>query len=230
MGFVVKKSGTIADITSEGLIVQAPFNSATTIFSLANSATIGTTSANTAIGATNALQVNGTDQYASRAFPSLGLPSAVPYSMEIFLRTTATLGATSVGLFGWVDGTSGDWSLFHKGASGALAFGLNGSSVANGVSASSGTLTTNVWNHVAVGYDGTNLSIFLNGSRIATRTYSTTAYGGSAAGTLYIGSDGATAQEHTGQVCGFRLCIGSTLIDPSGTTITVPPTLFGLTP
>ena len=98
--------------------------------------------------------------------------------------------------------------------SGAIEVSMNGSQN----SSATGVITTNQWQHHAVTYNGTTLSIFVNGERKI--SFNPTA--GSLLTTVAIGSSIAAAEYFKGYISNFRLVIGSTVYDPTQTTLTVP--------
>lgn len=226
-GFVVKKGGVEGVTVNESpKVTLLQFDSATTLTTLAGDASIGTTSANTAIGATNALQLDGTGDYASVALCSLGVPANWAFCIEIWARTTVALSSTHVGIVEWVDGSGGSWGIFHYGTNSAIQSTRNG-----GSSFGSGTLTQNQWGHIAWCRNvAGNQAVFIDGTRAGTAS-STTAFGGSASGTLYVGRNNAafSGNDFTGQLHALRVSIGYSFYDPTQTTLTVPTTLFKFT-
>jgi len=77
------------------------------------------------------------------------------------------------------------------------------------------------WNHVVWCRSGTDTSVFINGSRSDNRTLSGTATG---AGGVAISalSQGFTSYNFTGYITDARIVNGSSVYDPSQTTLTVP--------
>ena len=98
--------------------------------------------------------------------------------------------------------------------SGAVQVSMNGSQGAS----SNGVAKLNTWQHHAISYDGTTLSIWVDGTRVI--SYTPTA--GALLTAIAIGSSSAAAEYFTGYISGFRLVIGSTVYTPSSSTITVP--------
>ena len=76
----------------------------------------------------------------------------------------------------------------------------------------------NQWTHVAVARSGTTLSLYYNGTRIATTTNS---YNFAQAG-LCIGDDGGASAPFAGYISNSRLVKGTAVYDPTQTTVTVP--------
>lgn len=216
----------------ETLVRIYQFNSATTGFTLAGDAAIGTTAANTAIGATRALQLDGTGDAATLATTTLGFGSSTAFSIEVWLRTTVALGGTNVGYVEWVDGTSGDWVLSHEGSSGLTQFVMNSGGLTS-LKAATQTLTQNEWDYLAICRTAAgNMSLFLGpvGGTVARvgNTTQTGAIGGSSTGTLRFGASTAVGGNNfTGQIGGFRISRGGTLIDPALTSFAAPYRLFG---
>ena len=82
-------------------------------------------------------------------------------------------------------------------------------------------VTTNTWNHVVVSRSGTTMSLFLNGSRQATATNSTNFANANNYATIVGGYPPSTAQ-FTGYISNVRIVKGSSVYDPTQTTLTVP--------
>jgi hypothetical protein len=99
---------------------------------------------------------------------------------------------------------------------GAVQVSMNGS---QGASVNN-VAKTNSWQHHAISYDGTTLSIWVDGTRVI--SYTPTA--GGLLTSIALGSSAAAAEYFTGYISNFRLVIGSTVYTPSSTTITVPTT------
>lgn len=82
--------------------------------------------------------------------------------------------------------------------------------------------TARMWNHLAVSRNASNVtSIFLNGTRIGTGTFSTS-YTSTSGNNLEIGTFATSAGPFTGYMSGVRLVKGTAVYDPTQTTITVP--------
>jgi hypothetical protein len=110
--------------------------------------------------------------------------------------------------------SSSAWEVFLDISTGALSF-YNGT-----IYASSTTPTKGVWSHFAAVYDGTNISLYLNGSRVLAPTaVANTNY---SAG-VYIGSYDAGSgnfEQFRGYISNIRVTKGAALY--SGSTYTVP--------
>ena len=84
------------------------------------------------------------------------------------------------------------------------------------------------WNHVAVSYNGTTTSVYLNGKREATSTQSyliPTTRDVFAVGTGQVNGAASSTNDFTGNIAEFRLS-NSVRYDPSQTTLTVPTAPF----
>jgi hypothetical protein len=84
---------------------------------------------------------------------------------------------------------------------------------------SSAGIAVNTWNHIAVARSGTTLSMFLNGTRVATATNSTNF---SSNNSYYVGRTSAGGQPLAGYVSDTRVVAGTAIYTPSSTSITVP--------
>jgi len=76
------------------------------------------------------------------------------------------------------------------------------------------------WNHIAVVRNGSNYGLFLNGTRIATYTSNNTI--GSGDNYAFVGHTGSGSEGYVGYFSDVRLVNGSSVYDPTQTTITVP--------
>jgi hypothetical protein len=88
---------------------------------------------------------------------------------------------------------------------------------------SSTTLPANQWNHIAVCRSGSNYALFLNGTRIATYSSSSAISDGNAT-YAYIGSTNNGSEGFVGYASNVRLVKGSSVYDPTASTLTVPTT------
>jgi len=86
---------------------------------------------------------------------------------------------------------------------------------------SSGTVVVNAWNHVAACRSGTTLSLFVNGSRQATATNSTNFANANNYAFNTGGAPGFGGQ-FTGYISNVRVVKGSSVYDPTQTSITIP--------
>jgi len=223
--FSVGGGGETGTVLNESIIrtLLAQFDSASTTWTLAGDAAINSTNANTDIGATNALQLDGTGDNASLATSiSFGRAGGVPMSAEIWARTTVALTTTNTGIFEYRDSSSGSLGVFHYGPSQTVQVERNGGSTFG-----SGTLTQNAWTHVAFAMDASNnAAIFVDGTRTGTST--ATGFGGTANGTFNVGNANTAfgGNAFTGQLSGLRIVIGREVYDPTESSITVPTTMF----
>jgi len=146
------------------------------------------------------------------------------FSMECWvypLRQTNTYsqGLISYGVSGSVSGTS--YISFELSSSGyaAVAFAQ-----VIGLTITSSTITPiNQWSHIVVCRSGSTLSIFLNGTRVATTSTSATV--GSSGNVLFIGSSwyaNEATRNLQGYISNARIVNGASAYDATQSTITVP--------
>jgi hypothetical protein len=143
-------------------------------------------------------------------------------------------GAFTVECWFFASSVASNQGLVTKWADGqpdsSAAWGLDiTSGVIRGIVASSSTLTTltgtapatNTWNHAVLVRNSSNtLSLFLNGTRVATATYSSTINNGAYA--VNIGSANGNNRVYTGYISNARVVKGTAVYDPTQTTLTVP--------
>jgi hypothetical protein len=126
----------------------------------------------------------------------------------------------------WVYATAAVTSLsVYEGSQNGIVIGFDGSSqlaVAQSNVAyllnDTTAFTLNQWVHIAVARSGTTLSLFKNGSRVATATNSTNF---ATSSENRIGRSAGTAY-FTGYISNLRLVKGTAVYDPSQSTLTVP--------
>ena len=147
------------------------------------------------------------------------------FVLEMWAQTTvstqyATLCSRSPGSYG-----SGAWSLLINSTSttsGDIAFyaGDLGSPIlqSSGVNVRDGS-----WHHVAISRASSSLSMYFDGTRVATGTSSGTV--ANIAGGIRVGADQNYGRYFVGYIDDFRLTIGANR-GYTGTTITVPTTAF----
>ena len=147
----------------------------------------------------------------------------------------------------WTENRNTDVAIMQRGGGGGSAWnGTNG--IYYGISFTSNKIawisapssgnnqymtgTTDIplrqWNHVAVSYNGTTTSVYLNGKREATSTQSyliPTTRDVFAVGTGTVSGAAASTNDYTGNITEFRLS-NSVRYDPSQTTLTVPTAPF----
>lgn len=190
-------------------------------FTLNNSASVGSTNANTAIGATNALQLSAaSSQSATMANNRLTVPASTAFTIDGWARLTTLGSARNILVFD--AGTNNGWYIVTTSGN-AVNFFNNGS----GVVSPTITVSVNTWFHYMMVSDGSTFSLFVDGARSATASYSSK-IGNTAVGTLRAGDATANpaATYWNGQIGGLRVLIGQAIVDPSKLTVPVPTTLF----
>jgi len=123
-------------------------------------------------------------------------------------------------------GTTTNSSLF-EGATGGLSVSFNGSNQLSVAQSGVGYLITdptafalaNQWVHVAVVRSGTTLSLYKNGTRVATSAANSTSF--VTATQNYIAFNGGAAY-FPGYISNLRLVKGTAVYDPTLTTLTIP--------
>jgi hypothetical protein len=147
-------------------------------------------------------------------------------SGEFCVETWAYIlpAATSEGLVCMANiGTgAGSWMLWLN-ASNQIAFYVTtGGSVATKTDlAQSSVRPENCWTHIVVCRSGTTLSLFVNGSRAATATYSSTIFNNTT-DALTIGAAVGGGNDIPAYLSGTRIIKGSSPYDATQTTLTVP--------
>jgi hypothetical protein len=143
------------------------------------------------------------------------------FCIELWINSSPSM-AGYAGFFGqWANATTNCSYVFRTQTSQIVQFSYtttgNGQT---GTVVNGSALTTNSWNHLVVCRSGANLAIFQNGTRTATHNISTLTISDSTRD-MQIGysTDGGHV---LGYMSNLRLVKGSSVYDPTQTTITVP--------
>jgi len=171
---------------------------------------VSQTNATYSTSGSGSLSFSGSSQYISyTSNAAFALPSDFTLEMWIYpLNWTAT----NILPYTTYPGTDGGL-LFGKYGSN---FVIRAGNVADQLTY--GTLpTVNAWTHIVAVRSGTTLSMYYNGTRVATTTNSYSF----AQALLKIGSDGY-GSDFPGYISNVRLVKGAAVYNPSSTTLTVP--------
>lgn len=150
-------------------------------------------------------------------------PSSSNFGMEFWLYLESLPASSVVRPLAKSAGTypTGFEYAFYVSSTGELNFQTYTTSLISLTSAAS-TIVAKCWNHIAIARSGNNYGLFANGSRVVNQTVSGTIQSVSSA--LAIGRilDTGATQYITGYVCDVRIAKGSSVYDPTQTTLTVP--------
>lgn len=127
---------------------------------------------------------NGTVYGAILAPDRFGQPNQAYHfdgSSRIFIANSILVSGSAITLAAWVkpDMVSSNWmNVISSGTQNSYVLGLATNSVQGSLnfrpgsvtdSSASGTMQTNTWTHLAMVYDGTSCSLFINGSKVASQ-------------------------------------------------------------
>lgn len=118
------------------------------------------------------------------------------------------------------DGFFGSYVLILSSGYPQFVCTTGGTPATQTVLSSSTVISTIRWNHIAVCRSGTTLSLYLNGTRTATTTYSSTIYNSNYV--FSLGNDTTSFFPLNGSLSNVRLVKGSSPYDATQSTITVP--------
>jgi hypothetical protein len=149
------------------------------------------------------------------------------FCIELWLYTSVTMTNYSNFIGQWANATTNCAYTFRISVSNAIQFAYttNGNGQ-TGTTVDGVALTTGSWNHLVVCRNGANLAIFQNGIRTATNNISTNTISDSTRDQqIGFGTDGGAI---TGYMSNLRMVVGSSVYDPTQTTIRVPTQLFNI--
>jgi hypothetical protein len=158
------------------------------------------------------MYLDGTGDYLSAgSSPNFAFGSGA-FTVECWFY--ATTSSTSQSLMS-TDVTNGFFLAFD----GPLTFGIRGVA---GILSFTPSNYINAWSHIAVSRSGGTISMFFNGTRVATTSNSTNF---SLTGPLIVGGlPAASGFYWTGYIANARITNGTAIYSPSSTSITVPTT------
>jgi hypothetical protein len=204
------QSNRFRDASTNNFAITVNGNTAVQVFNPFNPTTVYSTTANGGSG-----YFDGSGDYLTAASNAAFNLSSGAYTIECFVYFT-TAPSTTI-LFGLAGGAVlGYATLLYSG--GSLYWQQRGTS--SNETAFSWAPTTGQWYHIAIGWSGTNLAIWINGVRLATNTVTPTGNGQNGVN-VGAGSDGYAVG---GYISGFRIVKGTDVYGTGNTSITVPTT------
>ena len=149
------------------------------------------------------------------------------FTIECWINTsstTGTYGKRVVEHYTYIDPTNYGWILGVLRTAGTT---INFEGYTNGTLGitlgTSNTLAANVWHHIVVVRSGSNASLYLDGTRVATQSGVTWNDTNTIPAGLEIGSQAnLTGTIYDGYISNLRIVKGTAVYDPTLTTITVP--------
>jgi hypothetical protein len=211
-------------------VLYCNFDTLADLFTLSGNASLGTTNANTSLGCENALQLDGTGDYATTdANYNFKLEADGSCCHEVWVRTGITLsGSPSYGILEMDGGSNIDWTLVHRGTgTGQLRHSWNSSSSPPGAVSQGIAAVANTWTHIAYARnDAGNIRMWRQGVSVATATNALVR--GSDSAPLVVGASSAIwgGNAWNGQIGPVRIVKGASVYDPTSSTITVPTAKF----
>jgi hypothetical protein len=123
--------------------------------------------------------------------------------------------ANEITPFGQWVGSNLNWILQYRTGANQFRFYYNSSNDLSG----NYTIVQNAWTHVVVCRSGSTMSLYVNGTRLATKTDSTSINNTTG---LSVGRNADNLQYVTGFITDARIVVGSSVYTPSSSTLTVP--------
>ena len=170
---------------------------------------------------------NGSSDYLTG--PNLTLATTTtPFTVELWVFATTQLSGTGILSYNFPSGNvmpfvlCGATSLTTNTTGSNLCAGFYSGSAWGGVSSST-SLVLNTWNHIALSYNGTVATLYLNGVSIGTAT--TAWVTGSSTYTTYIGrrwDTGGTLSYFNGYLSNVRYTLGTAVYTAAFTPPTAP--------
>jgi hypothetical protein len=153
-----------------------------------------------------AVQFNGSSQYLSLASNAALQPGSGSFTIEAWIYPLNT----SQGCIAFFGGTTSYWGIrFERNAGGGLQVLLTTDAASWQINYTAGSVTNNVWSHVALVKNGTSVLLFLNGVQVGTtQTISGSVYTG---GTLNQIGVCYNVNYFNGYISNFRFIKGTAL-------------------
>ncbi len=112
------------------------------------------------------------------------------------------------------------WIFQYRSNKVLMYYSTNGSNIFNAIDAAA-TISNNAWTHIAFVRSGNTLSAYVNGTRVSNNTsFTANIFDGVTA--VNVGRNADNLEYVNGYLSNTRLVVGSSVYDPSQSTITVP--------
>ena len=157
---------------------------------------------------------DGTGDYLTSVTGASGSPGTGDFCAEAWIYPTSSGTINIFGNLLNIGGGDTQWGILMNTGSNFIRF-----QGWNTVYVTGAAPPLNAWAHVAVCRSGTNLSIFLNGARLQTATNSSNF---SSTNDIRVGTEAAGNSPFVGYISVVRFVKGSSVYDPTQTTITIP--------
>jgi len=164
---------------------------------------------------------DGTGDYLTIADNAAFDIGASEFSIEAFVYPNGSVNSDYI--FGQVtySTAAGSYVLWVSSTGYPTFYSTTGGTTATRNDITSSTLLPlNSWSHICICRSGTTLSLFLNGTRVATQTYSSTIF--NATNTVAIGADAVGNGPFNGYISNLRMLKGTSAYDATQSTLTVP--------
>jgi hypothetical protein len=149
---------------------------------------------------------------------AFNIASSTPFTIEFWFNTTGFGGVTNAFISGYNGAPSG-WTVSFLGASNVFSFGLGDTTI---LTSSSQTISVGVWYHFALVRNASNsISMYLNGTSIATPVTNSGAIGATSQGP-WIGGTPGVGQYYHGYISNLRVVNGTAVYTSAFTPPTTP--------
>jgi hypothetical protein len=143
---------------------------------------------------------------------AFNIASSTPFTIEFWFNTTGFGGVTNAFISGYNGAPSG-WTVSFLGASNVFNFGLGDTTI---LTSASQTISVGVWYHFALVRNASNsISMYLNGTSIATPVTNSGAIGATSQGP-WIGGTPGVGQYYHGYISNLRVVNGTGIVPPAG--------------
>jgi hypothetical protein len=157
---------------------------------------------------------DGTGDYLSTASDANLAIGSSDFCIEFWVYSNNSNEITPFGQ--WVSPSGNqNWILQYRTGANQFRFYYNSSNELSG----NYTIVPNAWTHVVVCRSGSTMSLYANGTRLATKTDSTSINNTTG---LSVGRNADNLQYVTGFITDARIVVGSSVYTPSSSTLTVP--------
>jgi hypothetical protein len=163
---------------------------------------------------------DGSGDYLSVADAAAFTLGTSDFCVESWVYAPSVGTGASESIIGQWSSASYGWIFQYRSNKVLMYYSTTGANNLNAIDAAA-TVNPSAWNHIAFVRSGNTLSAYVNGTRVSNNTSFTASIANSSSA-VNVGRNGDNSEYVTGYLSGTRMVVGSSVYDPTASTITVP--------